>query len=112
MEIVLTSEAESDLDRLPEEVRDTFFSKLDAVEKNLRIGASPGQAFDKFLSGNMHPCLQMNLGRDYRAWFVEGKHLESCVDGKIYCVRVLSKKEAQDMVDKIPDFLIFAGNPS
>lgn len=112
MEIDIIPKAEKDLERLPELVRDTFFSKLESTEKNLNIGASPRQAFDKYLSGNMHPCLQMNLGRDYRAWFVEGKHLEKYESGKIYCVKVLTKKEAQKLVEKIHDFLIFAQNPS
>ncbi len=110
MEIDLTHRAEGDLERLPETVRDTLFSKLDATEKNLGIGASPRQAFDKYLSGNMHPALQMNLGRDYRAWFLEGKYLEKYGDDKVYCIRVLTKKEAQKLAGKISDFTAFAEN--
>ena len=107
MDVVLTPKAEEDLERLSEEVRDTFFSKVSATEKNIDIGASPGQAFDKYLSGNMHPALQMNLGRDYRAWFVEGQYLDGFEDSKVLCVRVLTKKEAQKLTSRITDFLSF-----
>lgn len=111
MDIVLTAEAEDDLRRLPDAVVDTFFSKLESIEKNLGIGATPNQAFDKYLSGSMHPCLQINLGRDYRAWFVEEKYLGDA-DDKIFCVKILSKKEAQKLSRKIIDFRDFAQNLS
>jgi mRNA-degrading endonuclease RelE of RelBE toxin-antitoxin system len=71
MDIEVADAAKKDLDRLPNPVRDTFYSKVESTEKNLDIGATPKQAFDKYLSGNMNPVLQMNLGRDFRAWFIE-----------------------------------------
>lgn len=107
MQVEVTKIAEEDLEELPDEVEDTLRSKIRSTQKNLNIGASPGQAFDKYLGGNMNPCLQMNLGRDYRAWFVEGQYLDQLEDDTVYCVAVLSKNEAKKMIDKIPDFLIF-----
>ena len=107
MGIEVTDLAEEDLERLPNPVRDTFYSKIDSTEKNLRIGASPKQAFDKYMSGNMHPVLQMTLGRDYRAWFLEGKHLVKREDGKIYCMMILTKKESKKLTKKISDPISF-----
>jgi len=107
MEIEVTDLAEEDLERLPNPVRDTFYSKIDSTEKNLRIGASPKQAFDKYMSGNMHPVLQMTLGRDYRAWFLGGKHLVNREDGKIYCMMILTKKESKKLTKKIGDPISF-----
>ncbi len=107
MEIEVTDTAEEDLERLDNRVRDTFYSKVESTEKNLGIGANPGQAFDKYLSGNMNPVLQMNLGRDFRAWLLEGKYLEGLEDGKIYCLMVLTKKEAKELTKKISDPVSF-----
>jgi mRNA-degrading endonuclease RelE of RelBE toxin-antitoxin system len=107
MEIVVTDLAEEDLERLPNPVRDTLYSKIDSTEKNLDIGASPSQAFDKYLSGNMNPVLQMNLGRDFRSWFLEGKYLKELEDGKIYCMMVLTKNEAKKLTGKISDPVSF-----
>lgn len=107
MEIEVTDTAEEDLERLDNQVRDTFYSKINSTEKNLGIGASPGQAFDKYLSGNMNPVLQMNLGRDFRAWFLEDKYIEKFEDGKIYCMMVLTKKEAKKLTRKISDPVSF-----
>ena len=53
------------------------------------------------MSGNMHPVLQMNLGRDFRAWFLEGEHLGNGKGGRIYCMMVLTKKEAKKLTQKI-----------
>ncbi|PSH02515.1 MAG: hypothetical protein BRC26_00155 [Nanohaloarchaea archaeon QH_8_44_6] len=105
VELEKTDIAEEDLERLQPEVRDTFKSKVEAIEKNLGIGATPQQAFDKRLSGNMHPILQMNLGRDYRAWFIEGGRInvEWMEDGKVYCVMVLTKREQQKLTPRIKD---------
>ncbi|PSG98535.1 MAG: hypothetical protein BRC29_00220 [Nanohaloarchaea archaeon SW_7_43_1] len=103
MEIEVTERAMKDLVELPDEVGDTYLSKKDAIEKNLSLGASPRQAFDKFLSVNMNPVLQINLGRDYRAWFVEGGYVEELEDDTIYGWRVLTKKEAKKLTGKIRD---------
>lgn len=105
VKIVLTERAVRDLAELPPEVEDTFLSKKDSIQKNLKIGAEPGQAFDKYLSGNMHPILQMNLGRDYRAWFLEGEYIDSLDDGKIYCVKIMRKPEAKKLTGKIRNVL-------
>ncbi|AOV94788.1 hypothetical protein AQV86_02580 [Nanohaloarchaea archaeon SG9] len=107
MEIKVTETAEEDLERFSSRVRDTFYSKVESIEKNLGIGASPGQALDKYLSGNMNPVLQMNLGRDFRAWFLEGKYLDEKDNGKIYCLTVLTKKEAKKLTKKISDPVSF-----
>lgn len=107
MGIEVTDIAEEDLERLPNPVRDTFYSKVESIEKNLEIGATPKQAFDKYLSGNMNPVLQMNLGRDFRGWFLEGKYLEGLEDGKIYCLMVLRKKESKKLTRKISDPISF-----
>lgn len=108
MDIVVTPNAQEDLSNLPEEVVDTFLSKKQAIEKNLSIGASPDQAFNKRMSGNMHPILQMNLGRDFRAWFVEGKYINSeKVDKDIYCLKVLTKKESKKLTGSISNALAY-----
>lgn len=107
MEIKVTDTAEEDIERLPNPVRDTFYSKVESTEKNLGIGASPGQAFDKYMSSNMNPVLQMNLGRDFRAWFLEGKYLDGRSDNKIFCLMVLTKKEAEELTGKINDPISF-----
>lgn len=107
-EIVLTRRALEDLAELPEEVEDTFLSKKESTEKNLNIGAEPGQAFDKYLSGNMHPFLQMNLGRDYRAWFLEGEYIEDLEDEKIYCLKIMRKPEAKKLTGRIRNALEYA----
>lgn len=103
--IVLTERAIYDLSELPERVEDTFYSKKESTQKNLGIGAEPGQAFDKYLSGNMHPILQMNLGRDYRAWFIEGEYMDRLDDNKIYCVKIMKKPEAKKLTGKIRNVL-------
>lgn len=103
MEVEVTERALKDLAKLPNKVMETFLSKKDSINKNLSLGASPEQVFDKFLSGNMHPVLQMNLGRDYRAWFVQGTRVEGPEDDTIYCWRVLTKKEAKKLTDEIRD---------
>lgn len=108
MDVVITRRAEKDLSRLPIEVEDTLMSKKEAAEKNMGLGADPGQTFDKYLSGNMHPLLQMNLGRDYRAWFIEDRHMEDGEGLRIYAVRVLSKKEAEKLSNRITDARAFA----
>ena len=107
MDIEITDAAKKDLERLPNPVRDTFYSKVESTEKNLDIGATPEQAFDKYLSGNMNPVLQMNLGRDFRAWFIEGKYIDNLGEGSIYCFKILTKKEAKDLTGKIPDAVTF-----
>lgn len=112
MEIELTPEAEKDLEKLPDEVQETFFSKLEAIEKNMGIGASPSQAFDKYLSGNMHPALQINLGRNHRAWFIESKYLPESKEEKVYCVKILSKESSLKLTEKIKDFVSFVENLS
>lgn len=99
--IVVTETAQQDLAEHPESIADTFLSKVESTEKNLNIGADPGQAFDKYLSGNMHPVLQMNLGRDYRAWFIEGARVNGLDADAIYAWRVVTKKEAKKLTQKI-----------
>lgn len=103
MEIVVTDRALEDLARLPGSVSDTYIGKKEDVQKNLDLGVSPGKAFDKFLSGNMHPVLQLDLGRDYRAWFVQGKYVDDLENEKVFGWRVLTKKEAEKLADKIRD---------
>lgn len=103
MEIVITERSLKDLSNLPEEVESTFRSKKKDASRNLSIGADTGDVFDKYLSGNMHPVLQMNLGRDYRAWFLEGKYVEELEEDMIYCWRVLTKNEAEKLAGKIND---------
>lgn len=103
MKIEVTERALKDLSKLPEKVTETYLSKKEDLSKNLSLGASPEQAFDKFLSGNMHPVLQINLGRDYRAWFVEGSRVEKLDDDTIYGWRVLTKKEAEKLTNTIRD---------
>jgi mRNA-degrading endonuclease RelE of RelBE toxin-antitoxin system len=108
MEIEITETAEQDLERLDNLVRDTFYSKVQSIKKNLDIGASPGQAFNKYLGGNMNPVLQMNLGRDFRAWFLEGKYLPDNFDeNTVYCMMILTKKEAKSLTKKIKDPVSF-----
>lgn len=107
-----TETAEEDLNRLHPEVRDTFESKIEAIEKNLGIGATPDQAFNKRMSGDMHPILQMTLGGDYRAWFLEGSrlNLDWADNDTIYCIMVLTKKEQEKLTRRIADPVSFAEN--
>lgn len=108
MKVEITETAKGDIERFEEPVRDTFYSKVKSIEKNLNLGATPQQAFDKYLGGNMNPVLQINLGRDFRAWFIEGKYLgDKYSTEEIYCFKVLTKKEAQKLTDKIPDAITF-----
>jgi mRNA-degrading endonuclease RelE of RelBE toxin-antitoxin system len=108
-DIEITETAKQDLERLDSRVQDTFYSKIESIEKNLGIGATPRQAFDKYLSGNMHPVLQMNLGRDYRAWFIEGTKVDIARfdEDNIYCMMVLTKTEAKKLTDRIGNVLDF-----
>lgn len=112
MELKKTDMAKKDLQRLPDEVNDTFDSKADDVQRNLNIGLDPDQCFNKRLSGNMHPILQMNLGRDYRAWFIESSRLniDWFEENTIYCIMILTKKEQQKLTPKIRDPLKFIQN--
>lgn len=105
MNVEIAGSAKDDLERFEDPVRETFYSKIDSIEKNLNIGATPKQAFDKYLSGNMNPVLQISLGRDYRAWFIEGKYLDDkkYSGDEIYCFKILTKKEAQKLTEKIPE---------
>lgn len=98
-EIEVTDLALQDLSELPKEVEDTFFNMIDTAEGNLGLGAAPNQVFEKYLSGDMHPLLQEKLGRDYRVWFIEGGRIdrEEFEDGRIYCVRVLTKPQAEEI---------------
>jgi hypothetical protein len=55
-----------------------------------------------------HPALQMNLGRDFRAWFLEGKYLPDNFDeNTVYCMMILTKKEAKSLTKKITDPVSF-----
>jgi ribosomal protein L21 len=105
--IEITETAENDLVELPPEVEDTFFSKVKAADKNLELNASPQQTFNKRLSGNMHPVLQMNLGRDFRAWFVEGEYLEQLQNEKIYALKVMTKKDSKRLTGRIQSALAY-----
>lgn len=49
--IEITDTAENDLVKLPPKVEETFFSKIEALDKNLELNASPQQAFNKRMSG-------------------------------------------------------------
>lgn len=104
MEINMTDKAMQDIAGLPEEVDDTFFNAKRTAETNIGdLNAEPRQAFEKYLSGDMHPILQEKFG-DYRAWFVEGENVESLEDGEIYCIRVLTAKEAHKIEDSSKTF--------
>jgi len=94
MKIKLSDRADEKLDQLPDHVEDTLLNKVDDIQTALDLGASPAIAFDKYLSGPMHPILQINLGRDYRAWFIEGRHISIIADDTVLCLTILSKKEA------------------
>jgi len=99
MEIEVTETALTDLSELPKEVESTFLNAKRTAESNLDLGATPRMAFEKYLSGNMHPILQETLGRDYRAWFVEGDRIRDLPDGEIFCIRVVTAKEAHKIED-------------
>ena len=99
MDIELTEKALEDLSELPKEVTDTFLNAKNTAESNIDLGATPRMAFEKYLSGNMHPILQETLGRDYRAWFIEGDRVESLENDKIFCIRVLTAKGAHKIED-------------
>lgn len=99
MEIEVTEKAMEDLSELPKEVTDTFLNAKKTAESNLNLGATHRMAFGKYLSGNMHPILQETLGRDYRAWFIEGDRINKLSDGKIFCIRILTAKEAHKIED-------------
>lgn len=104
MEIKLTEQSIKDLAELPAEVEDTFFNAKDTAESNITdLGATPRQAFEKYLSGDMHPFLQEKFG-DYRAWFVEGDRVNLLENGKIYCIRILTAKEAHRIEDSTKTF--------
>ncbi len=107
MDIEVTESALTDLERVSGDVEETFWSKIRDVERNLDLGASPGQAFDKYLSGPMHPLLQMNLGRDYRAWFLEGTYVKYLGDDTVYCLKILSKPEAVKLSRSMRDAILF-----
>lgn len=109
-EIIVTPNAEEDLAALPEEVFDTFMSKKESAEKNMDIGAEPVQAIGKYLQGNMHPFLQMNIGRDYRAWFIEGEYLDGLEDRNIYCLKIMKKRDAKKLTGQIRNALEYAGH--
>ena len=99
MEIELTERALKDLSELQEEVTDTFLNAKNTAESNMDLGATPRMAFEKYLSGNMHPILQETLGIDYRAWFIEGDRIESLENNKIFCIRIMTAKEAHKIED-------------
>jgi hypothetical protein len=106
--IEITEKAENDLVELPSKVEETFFSKVKAADKNLELDASPQQTFNKRMSGNIHPFLQMNLGRDFRAWFIEGDYLEQLESGKIYAIKVMTKKDSKKLTGRIQNALAYA----
>ncbi|MDY6769715.1 MAG: hypothetical protein SVU88_01955 [Candidatus Nanohaloarchaea archaeon] len=107
MRLVVTENAMQALDEVPDRVEETFWSKIEDVERNLDLGAEPAAAFDKYLSGRMHPVLQMNLGRDYRAWFLEGVHLRGQDERAVYALTVLSKSDAEELSGTIQDAVSF-----
>ena len=111
--IQLTEQAQKDLSFLPEKVVDTYLEKKDDAEDDLNeyANAEPGQVFNKRMNDNMHPMLQINMGRDHRAWFMEEKHLDIKSDSEhdiIYGIRALTKKEAKKFTRKIRDARAFA----
>jgi len=105
--IEITKTTENDLVDLPPKVEDTFFSKVTAADKNLELDATPQQTFNKRMSGNMHPILQMNLGRDYRAWFIEGEYIEQLKDNKIYAIKLMTKKDSKKLTGRIQNALAY-----
>lgn len=106
--ITVTDRAAEDLASLPEHIEETFYTKRRSILHALNdLGATPGQAFDKYLSGPMHPVLQLNLGRDHRAWFLEGRFVPGRDDTTILCWRVLGKNEAQELTGQISDPVAF-----
>ncbi len=106
--ITVLPSAMDDLSELPQAVADTFYSAKDTAETNMGLGADPGQVFEKYMSGNLHPFLQMTLGRDYRAWFLEGTYLAELDDELVYCLKVMTANEAHELADRISDSLAFA----
>jgi len=106
--IEITETVEDDLVGLPPKVEETFFSKTRAADKNLELNGTPQQTFNKRMSGNMHPFLQMNLGRDYRAWFIEGEFIEKLRDEKVYAIKVMTKKDSKKLTGRIPNALAYA----
>ena len=105
--IELTDKIKSTLKELPNYVEDTFYKKLSDIEKNLEIGAEPEQAFHKRMKHNMHPVLQMKLGSDYRAWFIEGKYIKQLEDDKIYGIMALTKDDQTKLSRKIDNVINF-----
>jgi hypothetical protein len=105
--VIVTDQALNDLAELPTSVESTFLSAVDTADKNLELGAEPRQAIGKYLAGNMHPILQMALGRDYRAWFIEGNYIPQLDDSTVYAFMVTTKKEAKRLTGRIRDSLAF-----
>jgi len=100
----MTEKAIKDIADLPSEVDNTFFNAKNTAETNMGdLNATPRQAFEKYLSGDMHPFLQEKFG-DYRAWFVEGDKIDQLENGEIYCIRVLTAKEAHKIEDSSMTF--------
>jgi len=111
--IKLTQKAQEDLSYLPEKVVDTYLEKKDDAEDDLNdyANAEPDQVFNKRMKDNMHPMLQINMGRDHRAWFIEAKHLNTETRSEhdiIYGIRALTKKQAKKLTRKIHDARAFA----
>ncbi|MFB6115376.1 MAG: hypothetical protein ABEK04_03710 [Candidatus Nanohalobium sp.] len=50
----------------------------------------------------------MNLGRDFRAWFVEGEYIEELEDGKVYALKVMTKKDSKKLTGQIQNALAYA----
>jgi hypothetical protein len=85
-EIVYSSNLEEDLEKLPAQVEKTLYNKSGDFEQNLSMGLEPEKIFKTMISP-WKPLLEMNLGRNYRALFVESNKLpneklpEDLIDG-------------------------------
>ncbi len=73
-EIFYSSNMERDLENLPDQVESTLENKTNNFEQNLELGLSPSNIF-KAMSPPWKPLLEMNLGRNYRAIFIESSHI-------------------------------------
>jgi hypothetical protein len=95
-EIEITDQMQDDLEDLPPECRDSVEKKTEAKENKMdKLGLDPEQAFNKPLNNDFNGILQDPLGSDFRAWFIEGTHLDQLDDNKIYGLRAMTKTEIE-----------------
>ena len=93
-EIEITDQMQEDLEELPPECRESVEKKTEDKENKMdSLGLKPEQAFNKPLNNDFNGILQDPLGSDFRAWFIEGTHLDQLDDDKIYGIRAFRKKD-------------------